>query len=77
MVAPPKIVRPVACPPAPIVEDALARIDDAVSVPLSVGDAEKTRLPLPVSSESSPARSVLVWSEEEESFACQTDAEEI
>src|SRR3989344_6697009 len=49
VVAPPKIVSPVACPPAPIVEDARARMDDAVSVPLSDGDAEKTRFPVPAS----------------------------
>ena len=77
VVAPPEIVSPPACVPEPMVDDALARMDDAVSVPENVGDAEKTRLPLPVSSESSPARSALVWRDDDDNFAFQTEAEEI
>ena len=52
VVAPPEIVRPVVCVPPPIVDEAVASIEDAVRVPVSVGDAEKTTLPVPVSSES-------------------------
>jgi hypothetical protein len=77
VVAPPEIVSPPACVPLPIVVEASERKPAKSGVPVKVGLAEKTTFPVPVSSPRRPARSALVWSEEEASFACQTEAEDI
>jgi hypothetical protein len=71
------MVRPPAWVPEPIVEDARAISEERFAVPLKVGLAEKTAFPVPVSSPRRPARSAEVWSEEDASFACQTEAEKI
>jgi hypothetical protein len=77
VVAPPEIVSPPAWVPLPIVVEESESKPAKSGVPVKVGLAEKTALPVPVSSESKPARSAEVCREEEESFAFQTEAEEI
>ena len=59
-VAPPLMVSPVVAVPPPMVEEALKKSDEPRTVPVNVGDAERTKEPVPVSSPSTPASSAEV-----------------
>ncbi len=67
------MVRPVVCPPAPMVEEAEEMKPVSVGVPVSAGDTENTAEPEPVSSVRSDASSELVSIEVEPNLPLKRD----